>query len=180
MTTFCSLRLALVAGFAAPIALATAGFAQPAPPPQAGGQPSAEMRRMPDPAEMRARMADRLRAVLQLQPNQDPALNAFLDALKPPAGDRDAMRKDRAADERATTPERLDRMLARMDARRNRIAQIASATKTFYAQLSPAQQRAFDASMPLGRGMRGDDHGGWRGRDRGGPHEMGPDGPPHG
>ena len=180
MTSVTSFRLSLAAGLAAPIIVATASFAQPAPPPQPGGQPSAEMRRMPDPAEMRARMADRLRAVLQLQPSQEAALNAFLDALKPPAGERDRMRGDREADERLTTPARLDKMLARMDARRTRFAQVAAATKTFYGQLSPAQQRAFDASMPV-RGMgdgRGDDRGGWRGRDRGGPHEMGPDDPP--
>ena len=42
-----------------------------------------------DPAQMRAHIADHLRAVLQLQPSQDAALNAFLDALKPPAGDHD-------------------------------------------------------------------------------------------
>jgi hypothetical protein len=139
------------------------------------------MRRMPDPAQFRARLADRLRAILQLQPTQEGALTAFLDALKPPAGDRDSMRGDRGADERLTTPARLDKMLARMDARRNRFAQMASATKTFYAQLSPAQQWAFDASMPVGRGMgggRGDDHRGWRGDGRDGPHEMGPDGSP--
>jgi len=178
MTSVTSFRLVLIAGLAAPMIFATAAFAQPAP--QPGGQPAAEMRRRPDPAEMRARMADRLRAVLQLQPSQETALNAFLDALKPPAGERDRMRQDRAADERLTTPARLDKMLARMDARRTRFAQVASATKTFYAQLSPAQQRDFDASMPV-RGMgggRGDDHGAWRGRDRDGPHEMGPDGPP--
>ena len=181
MTSVTSVRLALAAGLAAPLIVATASFAQPASAPQPGGQPSAEMRRGPDPAEMRARMADRLRAVLQLQPSQETALNAFLDALKPPAGERDRMRQDRAADERLTTPARLDKMLARMDARRTRFAQVAAATKTFYGQLSPAQQRAFDASMPLGRGMgggRADDRGGWRGRDRGGPHEMGPDDPP--
>ena len=179
------LRLA-PAGLAAPLVLATASFAQPSPPPAA---PAGEMSHRPDPAQMRARMADRLRAILQLQPSQDAALNAFLDAMKPPAGDGDRMPNDRArgdrdADEQLTTPQRLDKMLSRMDERRARFAQIATATKTFYGQLTPAQQRAFDA-LPMGVGFRGaggrmgrpdkdGDHGGWRGG--GGPHEMGPGG----
>ena len=186
MTTFSSLRLALAAGLAAPLALATASLAQPSSPP--GPPPAGEMRQRPDPAEMRAHMTDHLRAILQLQPGQDGALNAFLDALKPPAGDHDRMRGEREAAEPMTTPERLDKMLARMDERRGRFAQIAAATKTFYAQLSPAQQRAFDA-LPMGQGMGhgdmehhemdGGPDGGWRG-DHGGPREMGPDGQPHG
>lgn len=182
MTTLSSLRLALAAGIAAPLALATASFAQPAPPP-----PDAAAHHW-DPAQMRAHIADHLRAVLQLQPSQDAALNAFLDTLKPPAGDRDRMHEDREAAEHLTTPERLDEMMARMDQRRARFAQMATAIKTFYAQLTPAQQRAFDAihmggGMDHGRhGMPGDGRGDspdWRG-DHGGPHEMGPAGQPHG
>ena len=45
----------------------------------------------------------------------------------------------------------------------------ADATKRFYAQLSPAQQRAFDALKPMGGG-----HGGHHGEGRmGGRHGHG-------
>jgi Spy/CpxP family protein refolding chaperone len=178
--TLSNLRLALVAGVVAPFALATASFAQPAPQP---GPPAAEEHRRHDPAEMRAHMAEHLRAALQLQPSQDGALNAFLDALKPPGDKMDRARGEHGADRQLATPARLDKMLARMDERRARFAQMAGATKQFYAALTPSQQKAFDA-MHAG-GMHGG-HGGmggrWGGRDggqdgdRGGPHEMGPDG----
>jgi len=177
-----TLRLALAAGVVAPFALATASFAQPASP--AASSAPAAGRQRPDPAEMRARMADRLRAQLQLQPGQDAALNAFLDALKPPG---DKMHGERGADQQLTTPERLDKMLARMDERRARFAQMAAATKQFYAALTPAQQKAFDALHAGGmRGGHGGMDGRWSGRDggwdgdRGGSREMGPGEQPHG
>jgi hypothetical protein len=140
-----------------------------------------------DPAERRAHMAEHLRDVLQLQPSQDGALNTYLDALKPPgrrdgAGPRGAgpggagTRGDREAMQHMTTPERLDRMAARMDERRTRMLGMIAATKQFYAQLTPAQQKAFD-SLPLmmshgGRGMGmggpGKDGQGWGGHGRDG------------
>ncbi|HTX51165.1 MAG TPA: Spy/CpxP family protein refolding chaperone, partial [Caulobacteraceae bacterium] len=79
-----------------------------------------------------------------------------------------------------TTPERLDKMAARMDERRARFNRVAAATKQFYAQLTPAQQKAFD-SLRLGH-----EHGGGGGRWGHGPHggmgghEMGPGDQPHG
>lgn len=42
-------------------------------------------------------------------------------------------------------PERLDRMQAMAEKRQARMAERASAVKTFYAQLSPEQQKVFDA-----------------------------------
>jgi hypothetical protein len=53
-----------------------------------------------------------------------------------------------------STPQRLDRMQARSAERQARLAQRAEAIKRFYAQLTPAQQRAFDA-LPMGRGGMG-------------------------
>jgi hypothetical protein len=149
------------------------------------------MERHRDPAEMRAHMAERLRAVLQLQPGQDGALNAFLDAMKPAGGMRDRPEAGRGADrdqtQPMTTPERLDRMAQRMDAQHTRLMARIAATKQFYAQLSPGQQKAFDdlAPMMMGRhGGHGMDKGGsgsghgWGGRD--GDDGMGPGGPPRG
>jgi hypothetical protein len=182
---FPSLRLALVAGLVVPLGLGAASFAQDAAPAQPG--PGAADAGAPhhhrDPAEMRAHMADHLRTALQLQPGQDGALNAFLDALQPPAGAKEHMARQAGGMQHMTTPERLDRMAARMDEQRSRMMARIAATKQFYAQLSPSQQKAFDnlGPMMMHHGMRGDGQGdrhGDRGHD--GDHGMGSDGPPRG
>ncbi|HEX5378809.1 MAG TPA: Spy/CpxP family protein refolding chaperone [Phenylobacterium sp.] len=111
-----------------------------------------------------AAMATHLRAALQLTPAQEPALNAFVAAMKPPEGMRDQRRMERGEMATMTTPQRLDRMKARMDDHRARFEQHAAAVKRFYAQLTPAQQKAFDT---LHAGHRGG-HG-MGGRGMGGP-----------
>lgn len=131
--------------------MASASVAQQPPPAAAPGQPRdgrGEWRR-PDPEAMAARRAEHLRAALQLRPDQEPALKAFLDASKPAA--RPA-RGDRAAMAQMSTPQRLDAQRARMTERLARFDQRAAATKKFYAQLSPAQQKAFDTLAPRGPG----------------------------
>ena len=190
-----SLRLALVAGLVLPLGLATASFAQDAAPaqPAPGAADAGGRHHHRDPAQMRAHMADHLRAVLQLQPGQDVALNAYLDALKPPAGAKEHLGEHggRQAGEtqHMTTPERLDRMAARMDEQHSRMMARIAATKQFYAQLSPSQQKAFDDLAPTmmhhGGGGHDDGHGDGRGEGHGGSghdgdHGMGSDGPPRG
>ncbi len=134
--------------------LALGAAAQAQQPPAPGGQrPPMEGRQRPDPAEMRAHMAERMTAVLQLTPQQKPALDAFLAAMAPPEGARQDRRKDMAEMRGLTTPQRLDAMAARMAERQQAFARRAEATKRFYAQLTPAQQKAFDALGPMGRGM---------------------------
>ena len=131
--------------------MASASVAQQRPPAAAAGQPRdgrGEWRR-PDPEAMAARRAEHLRAALQLRPDQEPALKAFLDASKPAA--RPA-RGDRAAMAQMSTPQRLDAQRARMTERLARFDQRAAATKKFYAQLSPSQQKAFDTLAPRGPG----------------------------
>jgi hypothetical protein len=192
-----SLRLARLAGLVLPLALAGASFAQDAaaPPPPPGAADAGAQHHQWDPAQMRARMADHLRTVLQLQPSQDAALNTYLDAMKPPGGMRDRSGDHGGADrgemQHLTTPERLDRMAQRMDAQRTRMLGMIAATRQFYAQLTPSQQKAFDDLAPMmmhhgGRGMgRDDGHGdgqgdGRRGWDHDGDHRMGADGSPRG
>lgn len=113
-----------------------------------------------DPAKMQERMAKRqaeLKAKLQITAAQEGAWSAFTSAMKPPA-DRPA-RPDRAEFAKLTTPERIDRMQA-MKARRDaEMAKRADATKTFYAALSPEQQKVFDAES-LRMGPRGHRHHG--------------------
>ena len=134
--------------------LATGAIAQAQQPPAPGGQrPPMEGRQRPDPAEMRAHMAERMTAVLQLTPQQKPALAAFLASMAPPEGARQARRADMGQMRDMTTPQRLAAMAARMAARQQAFARRAEATKRFYAQLTPSQQKAFDAMGPMGRGM---------------------------
>lgn len=178
--TFPSLRLALVAGLVLPLGLGAGAMAQDAPPPA----PGAAAHHWPTPAERQAHMAEHLRAVLQLQPGQEGALAAWLEAMKPPADFRAHMQAERQADRSLTTPERLDRRLAHFDEMRARFAARAAATKQFYAQLSPSQQKAFDALAPMMmRHHFGDHHGMWHGHGGFGPHggdrhPTGPGGPP--
>ena len=141
-------------------------LAQPAPPPAPmAGVRDADGHGMrherPDPAARAQHHAEHLRAALQLTPAQEPALNAFMASMKRPEGMGDHRKGGREQMAAMTTPQRLDHMKARMDEHRARFEQHAAATKRFYAQLSPSQQKAFDTLQgqghrghgPMGRGM---------------------------
>ncbi|MFM1959843.1 MAG: hypothetical protein RL588_1360 [Pseudomonadota bacterium] len=132
------------AGLAAVLALSavTGAFAQSPPPggPPPGGMRMMELRR-PDPEAQ----AQRLRDVLQLTPAQEPALKAFIASQKPPAPPAPEARA-----KALTTPERLDRQRARLAERLAEFDRRAAATRTFYAQLTPSQKKAFDALPPAG------------------------------
>jgi len=67
---------------------------------------------------------------------------------------------DRAEFAKLTTPQRLDRMQARQAERNAMFTQRADATRSFYAALTPEQQKTFDAeSMArFGRGEHGGQH----------------------
>jgi hypothetical protein len=191
-----SLRLGLLAGLLLPLGLATASLAQTDGPPAPSPSPAGDMHHHHrDPAERRAHMADHLRTVLQLTPAQEPALTEFLASMKPPEGagmDRhdhdmdhgDMDHHDMDQDAHLTTPQRLDKMLAHMDQMHTRMEAHVQAVKTFYAQLSPSQQKAFDDLGPMM--MHGGDHHGARAdgdehhHHDGGDHPMGPGGPTQG
>lgn len=146
---------------AAALALsAGAASAQPAAAaPEAG--PRGHHQRM-DPAQLAERRAERLRTVLQLRPEQEAALKSFLSATAPNP-DRARERKGQQVEARSlTTPQRLDRQSARLAERQKAFAARADATKRFYAQLSPSQQKAFDALHQAGkRGHRRGHDGGF-------------------
>ena len=140
------MKLVTIAIAAALSLSAGATIAQPAPP---KGDPAARPvppRQRPDPAQMEAQRADHLKTVLQLRADQEPALRAYLDAVRPPG---DAAKRPERPDPQAlrqmTTPQRLDRMQARQAERSAMFAKRADATRSFYATLSPEQQKTFDA-----------------------------------
>jgi hypothetical protein len=90
---------------------------------------------------------DYLSDILQLRPDQEPALKAFLEATRSDGDHRDHMVKfDRDA-ERGTL-QRLDEMQARMAEQQAEASRRIAAIKTFYGQLDARQQKAFDA-LPM-------------------------------
>ena len=130
--------------------------------------PKAQHKRM-DPAKRMERMqehrAKRLAALkekLKLTSAQEGAWSSFTTATQPPAGPRPHM--DRAEFAKLTTPERLERMQTRQAERSAMFAKRADATKTFYAALTPEQQKTFDAETVHFGGHRGD-HDGHRGHE---------------
>jgi hypothetical protein len=90
--------------------------------------------------------AGHIRDVLQLRPEQEGALKAFLDATRPGPGPDPARLDPREAPR--TAAERLSHMEARADARHAAVKGRIVATRSFYAQLDARQKKAFD-SMPM-------------------------------
>ena len=133
-------------------ALSVPAFAQPSPadaPAAATAQsaPSGKHHR-PDPQARKARMEQRMQALktaLKLNASQEGAWNSYVAALQPPMyGERPA-HPDRKAIAAMTTPERIDAMQAMHAKHQAAMDQRNQATKTFYAALTPEQQKTFDA-----------------------------------
>jgi len=117
-----------------------------------------------DPARMQAMMEKRdalLKAQLKLTPAQEGAWKAFVDARMPAAAPAKMQRPDPIEMAKLTTPERLDKMKAmheeRMKTMTETMAKRDAAVRVFYAELTPAQQKVFDAVSLPGQGRA---HGG--------------------
>jgi hypothetical protein len=165
MKTF-SRRLALAAALAACGVIAQAQT----PPPPAGMPPPGMHSAMPggewmhqhmqqNMQERMQRRMDSLKRILQVTPAQEGAWNAWSTAMRPdPAAmqQRHRMHEELA---RLTTPERIDRMRQLRAQRNAEMDRKAEATKVFYAQLTPAQQKAFDEISLRFFGRRGHRHG---------------------
>jgi Spy/CpxP family protein refolding chaperone len=100
-----------------------------------------------------------LKVQLKLTPAQEPAWAAFMEAHKLPTG---KMAKPDMPDlSKLTTPERIDKMKELRTQRMGDMAaamdQRGAATKTFYAALTPEQQKLFDAHAMKGHDMK--EHG---------------------
>lgn len=163
MKTTAFAALALAGGLAA--LAPAASIAQPAPTAAAaehGRGHAKPMRQGMSPEQRMERRSERLRTVLQLQPGQEAALRSYVAALTPGPEQRAQRAAKRQDMTRMTTPQRLDARKARMAERMAMFERRAEATKRFYAQLTPGQQKAFDAMPAMGdrRGMRGPHRGG--------------------
>lgn len=103
-----------------------------------------------------AEKAQKFQAALQLTDAQQAGWNTYREAVKPaPRGKR----MDRESFAKLTTPQRIDHMQQQRAERNANADRRAQATKTFYATLTPAQQKTFDAET-LRHGMHhGKRHG---------------------
>ena len=144
--------------------LATAGlgaYAQDASGPPPGG-PGMHHHGQMDPAkrqEMMAKHAAALKAKLNLAATQEGAWSTYMEAMQPSpamAASMDGKNREKKHAEWAalTTPQRIDKMKEMKSQRDAEMAKRGDATKTFYAALSPAQQKVFDANS-MRQGHRG-------------------------
>jgi hypothetical protein len=142
---------AAIAACAALGAVAVAQTAPAGPPMEHGDHMRGPMR---DPSE-------HLRAALQLRPAQEPALAAFVAAIKPDR-DRDhehmKMENMEKPSPPKTTPERLADMEQMMADREAKMHTMVDATRRFYDQLDPSQKRAFDVLAPMMMHHHGEHH----------------------
>lgn len=118
---------------------------------------------------MAAKMAERqnkLKQTLQITAAQEPAWNAFVASMAPPA--QGMQRPSRDEMEKLTTPQRLERMQAMKAQHDQHMAARVEATKRFYSALTPEQQKRFDAESHrfMGKG-----HGKGHGRGEDGDHK---------
>ena len=163
--TFLSRSIATSAAAATLLAaLSVPTLAQTPPPgPQARSEQMQEMRK-----ERMENWAAKFKQQLQLTPAQEGAWSTYMEAMKP----REHARlgtdwKDLRA---LPTPERIDRLRALREQHAADADRRGEATKAFYGQLTPAQQKTFDTqSLRWMEGMRGKGkgmhrHGGPEGR----------------
>lgn len=144
---------------------------QTAQPGTEAGQPDMAQRHTQHMERMQKHHAERqaqLKVALQLTAEQEPAWNAFVArTAHEPRAMKGMAREDWA---KLTTPERLDKMQALKAERDAQMAKRIDATKSFYAALTPEQQKVFDAQA----------HGGMQRAGMKGEHRMGGQGGHHG
>jgi periplasmic protein CpxP/Spy len=161
-------------------ALSMASFAQaPASAEAASSAPSSGMKKEGhggamghhDPARMQAMVARHqanLKAQLKITPAQEGAWTTWTAAMQPPARMQPTA-EQRAGMDKLPTPERIDKMRTlrsqRMTEMNARMDQRGQATKTFYAALTPEQQKTFDAETGKHMAARQGGHPGHSGHD---------------
>lgn len=151
------------------MATGASALAQGTPPAGQNTGPRSEHMGKHDPAKMQAMMARHqadLKVKLKLTPAQEGAWTAYTTAMQPPAGlHQRPSDAQRAEMDKLTTPERIDKMRAmraeRMTQMNAEMDKRGNATKTFYAALTPEQQKVFDAEHQKRGGQRA--HGEGRG-----------------
>jgi hypothetical protein len=147
----------LMAGLIASAAFAcSTGFAQSASTalPATTAQAAPANAKSSRPHMDRTQRLAELKQKLRLDASQEGAWNNFTAAQQRPARPAGQARMDRAEFAKLPTPQRLEHMQARQAERSARFAQRIEATRSFYAALSPEQQKTFDAET-IHAGHRG-------------------------
>jgi protein CpxP len=152
-----SLNSLMLAGLLATVgagAMAQTPPAAPAGSPPVAGKPAGphgDRMARHDPAKMQAMMAKHqadLKAKLKITPAQEGAWTSYTASMQPPAHGARPTPEQRAEFDKLTTPQRIDKMrevrTQRMAAMSAAMDKRGEATKTFYAVLSPEQQKTFD------------------------------------
>jgi periplasmic protein CpxP/Spy len=143
---------------AALLGLAGSAAAQ-APAPADGQRAHANDQQHHKRGEHMAMRQQRLHDTLQLTASQEPAWAAFAASMKPAGDAMRAHHADRAAMLAMPAPQRMEKAIERSKQRTARMEQRLAALKSFYAVLSPAQQKAFDAqAMHGGQRWKGGMH----------------------
>lgn len=91
--------------------------------------------------------AEHLKDILQLRPEQEPALKAFLEATRSADCPREHMVKFDRGEHRSTL-QRLDEMAAKLTEQQAQARRRIAAIRAFYGQLDETQRKAFDA-LPM-------------------------------
>lgn len=110
----------------------------------------------------------KLKAELKLTAAQEPAWNAYVQRTAPMPRPKPAAAQPDWS--QLTTPQRLDQMQALKAERDAQMAQRIEATKSFYAALTPKQQKLFDQQAHSGMhraSMKGEHHKGGKGGHHG-------------
>lgn len=92
-----------------------------------------------------------LHAKLKLSAAQESAWKTYTDSMTPPDS---SQRPDHAALQKMPAPQRMEAMLERMKQGQSRMESHLAALKTFYAVLTPEQQKTFDAEFGRHHGHR--------------------------
>jgi hypothetical protein len=116
-------------------------------------------------AEFMAKRQAKLHDELKLTSAQEPAWNAFVNAIRPAP---QANRPDRAAWASLAAPARMEKMIALSKEHTARMEQHLQALNTFYATLTPQQKKVMDQHALQQMGGKGGRHHG--GHHHGGEH----------
>lgn len=122
----------------------------PGPGPAMQGQRPMMQHHLERQQQRAAQRQARLKQILQITPAQEGAWSTWIASRQPGRSFQGGQRAEFA---QLTTPERIDRMRALRAARVAEADRRGEATKVFYAALTPAQQKAFDA-LQAERGFR--------------------------
>ena len=101
--------------------------------------------------KVQARMTD-LHGKLNLSPPQEKVWDDYKEVIT--SSIKVPKMRDKAELATMTAPERLEKMHAKVKEREAVMARLLEATKTFYAQLTPEQQKIFDAETLMGPGKK--------------------------